>query len=122
LPRDAQIRDGSTKELARFLRHAGPSGVAEITVNRLYLQRLMQGYNNLPAGPRAYGQTHNSFDTAGLMTPLERPHDGLESPLDLYIGNGPERGGMSSDAGVQKNVSRKPLPGAVVGPMLVTGK
>lgn len=121
-PRDAQIRDGSTKELARFLRHAGPSGVAEITVDRLYLQRLMQGYNNLSTVPRAHGQAHDSFDTAGLMTPLTGPHDGLESLLDLDIVNRPERGGLSSDAGVQKNVSRKPLPGAVVNLPLAIGK
>jgi hypothetical protein len=43
MPRDAQVRDGSMRELAQFLRHAGPSESADVTVDRSYMQRLLQG-------------------------------------------------------------------------------
>jgi hypothetical protein len=124
-PRDAQIREGSTKELARFLRHAGPSGAANITVDRLYLQRLMQGYNGFPTASQVYSQTHDSSDAVGLATSSVQPHDDTESLLDLYIGSRPERG-ISPDDGahttVQISVPRKPLPVAAVGQSFATGK
>jgi len=105
-PRDPQVREGSTKELARFLRHAGPSGVANITVDRLYLQRLMHGYNSLPVAPQVYDRNRGSSDTVGLATSSALPHDDVESLLDLYIGYRPERD-LSPDAGVnvQNHVS-----------------
>jgi hypothetical protein len=124
-PRDAQIRDGSTKELARFLRHAGPSGVENITVDRLYLQRLMQGYNGFPTASQVYDQTHSSSDAVGLATASTLPHDDIESLLDLYIGYELERGPSPDDgahASVQKHVSRKPLPGPAPSPLNATGK
>jgi hypothetical protein len=125
LPRDAQIREGSTKELARFLRHAGPSGAANITVDRLYLQRLMQGYNGFPTASQVYDQAHASSDAVGLATSSIPPHDDIESLLDLYIGYRPERG-LSPDDGAHasapKSVARKPLPGAAVSPLSTAGK
>jgi hypothetical protein len=125
LPRDAQIREGSTKELARFLRHAGPSGAANITVDRLYLQRLMQGYNGFPTASQLFDQNHASSDAVGLATSSIPPHDDIESLLDLYIGYRPERGSSPDDgsqASAPKSVPRKPLPGAAVSPLTNTGK
>ena len=124
-PRDAQIREGSTKELARFLRHAGPSGAANITVDRLYLQRLMQGYNGFPTASQVYNQTHDSSDAVALATSFTNPHDDIESLLDLYIGSRPERGISPVDGAhtnFQQSVPRKPLPGAAVGQSFATGK
>jgi tetratricopeptide (TPR) repeat protein len=123
-PRDAQIREGSTKELARFLRHAGPSGAANITVDRLYLQRLMQGYNGFPTASQVYNQTHDSSDAVALATSFTNPHEDIESLLDLHIGSRPERGISPVDGAhstVPKSVSRKPLPGAAVGQSFATG-
>jgi hypothetical protein len=125
LPRDAQIREGSTEELARFLRHAGPSGAAKITVDRLYLQRLMQGYNGFATAAQVYDQTHDSSDAVGLAASSIPPHDDIESLLDLYIGHRPERGLSPDDgahASASKIVTRKPLPGAAVTPLSTTGK
>jgi tetratricopeptide (TPR) repeat protein len=123
--RDAQIRDGSTKELARFLRHAGPSGAADITVDRLYLQRLMQGYSGLPTTSQVYDHNHDSSDAIGLAASSIPLQDDVESLMDLYIGNRPQRD-PSPDGGrhlsVPKLVSRKPLPDAAAGPLIATGK
>ena len=123
-PRGAQIRDGSTKELARFLRHAGPSGAANITVDRLYLQRLMQGYNGFPTTSQDYDQTHGSPDATGLAASFNSLHDDIESLLDLYIGNRSLRDPSPDDCrhpSVPKLVPRKPLPGVAVNPPLATG-
>jgi hypothetical protein len=123
-PRDAQIREGSTKELARFLRHAGPSGTANITVDRLYLQRLMQGYNGAPTASQVYDQTHKYSGVVGSTVPSIPPHDDIESLLDLYVGYRPERG-LSPDSGahafVSKSVSRTPLPSVAVSPLFAAG-
>jgi hypothetical protein len=124
-PRDAQIRDGSTQELARFLRHAGPSGAANITVDRLYLQRLMQEYNGVPTASQVYDQTHESSGVGGLAVSSIPPYDGIESLLDLYIGNRPERG-QSADNGahssVQEHVPMKQFSGMAVSPLVGSGK
>jgi hypothetical protein len=123
--RDAQIRDGSTKELARFLRHAGPSGAANITVDRLYLQRLMQGYSGLPTTSQVYDHNHDSSDAIGLAGSSIPLHDEVESLMDLYIGNRPQRDPSPDGGGhlsVPKLVSRKPLPDAAAGPLIATGK
>jgi len=122
-PRDAQVRDGSTKELARFLRHAGPSGAANITVDRLYLQRLMQGYNSLSVAPQLYSQNRDSSNEVGSATSSTLPRNDLESLLDLYIGYRPERD-LSPDGEVhiQSHVPRKPLPDAAASSPLATGK
>jgi len=41
LPRDPQVKDESLRELASFLRHAGPGGSKEITIDQDYMMRLL---------------------------------------------------------------------------------
>ena len=42
-PRDAQVHYESTRDLARFLRHAGPNGEANVSVDRHYMLSLLRG-------------------------------------------------------------------------------
>lgn len=68
-PRDPRVQDGSTQELAQFLRHAGPSGDANVTVDRKYMQRLLQG---------------NRMDRTRLQSQVSTARDEFESLLGLY--------------------------------------
>jgi hypothetical protein len=70
-PRDPRVQDGSTQELAQFLRHAGPSGDANVTVDRKYMQRLLQG---------------NRMDRTRLQSQVSTARDEFESLLGLYTG------------------------------------
>lgn len=80
-PRDAQIRNASTQELARFLRHAGPSGATNVTLDRKYMQLLLQNHTNVLQAPSrssmASATTQHSNALAGY-------HDDIGSLLDLY--------------------------------------
>lgn len=80
-PRDAQIRNASTQELARFLRHAGPGEDTNVTVDRKYLQRLLHNHTNALREPNrssvASATTLYSKATTGY-------HDDIGSLLDLY--------------------------------------
>jgi tetratricopeptide (TPR) repeat protein len=69
VPRDPRVQDGSIQELAQFLRHAGPSGDAKVTVDRKYMQRLLQG---------------NRMDRTRLQSQVSPPRDDFESLLGLY--------------------------------------
>lgn len=70
-PRDPRVQDGSMQELAQFLRHAGPSGDSNVTVDRKYMQRLLQG---------------NHYDRAPLLahSQVSEPQDEFGSLLGLY--------------------------------------
>jgi tetratricopeptide (TPR) repeat protein len=72
-PRDPRVQHGSMQELAQFLRHAGPSGDANVTVDREYMQRLLQGNRH----DRTSHQSHSQ---------VSEPRDELESLLGLYTG------------------------------------
>jgi hypothetical protein len=76
-PRDPRVRDDDTQELARFLRHARPSGDADVTVDRKYMQRLLQG------NPHDRTPSHSHSQ---LSTPLVHQKDEFESLLGLYTG------------------------------------
>jgi len=76
-PRDPRVRDGDTQELARFLRHAGPSGDTNVTVDRKYMQRLLQGH----PGDRA-----PVYSNSQVSTPVVHSGDEFESLLGLYTG------------------------------------
>jgi hypothetical protein len=84
--RDAQVRDDSMRELARFLRHAGPSENENVTVDRKYMQRLLAQGNNAdrlaseflsqvsessidrpPSTPPAHSHSHPSDDFGSLL-------------------------------------------------------
>lgn len=71
-PRDPRVQDGSMQELAQFLRHAGPSGDANVTVDRKYMQRLLQGNRHDRTPLQTYSQvstTRDEFDSLlGLYT------------------------------------------------------
>ena len=73
-PRDPRVQDGSMQELAQFLRHAGPSGDSNVTVDRKYMQRLLQG---------------NRYDRTSLLShgQVSEPRDEFESLLGLYTGS-----------------------------------
>jgi hypothetical protein len=68
-PRDPRVQNGSMQELAQFLRHAGPSGDANVTVDRKYMQRLLQG---------------NRHDRTRLQSQASTARDEFESLLGLY--------------------------------------
>ncbi|GAB7335824.1 hypothetical protein MBLNU13_g08099t1 [Cladosporium sp. NU13] len=70
-PRDPRVQDGSMQELAQFLRHAGPGGDSNVTVDRKYMQRLLQG---------------NHYDRAPLLahSQVSEPQDEFGSLLGLY--------------------------------------
>jgi tetratricopeptide (TPR) repeat protein len=70
-PRDPRGQDGSMQELAQFLRHAGPSGDANVTVDRKYMQRLLQGNRHDRTPLQSYSQ-------------ISTPGDDFESLLGLY--------------------------------------
>ena len=70
-PRDPRVQDGSMQELAQFLRHAGPSGDANVTVDRKYMQRLLQGNRHDRTSFQSYSQPST-------------PRDDFESLLGLY--------------------------------------
>lgn len=72
-PRDPRVQDGSMQELAQFLRHAGPSGDANVTVDRKYMQRLLQGNRDDRTPLLSYSQVSESRDE-------------FESLLGLYTG------------------------------------
>lgn len=80
-PRDAQIRNVSTQELARFLRHAGPGGDTNVTVDRKYLQRLLQNHTNALQAPSRSSVA--SATTLHSNAPVGY-HDDIGSLLDLY--------------------------------------
>lgn len=108
-PRDAQIRDDeSTRELAQFLRHAGPSGDANITVNRRYLQGLMQSHNSTLAAQQIHHQSSGVSDETSLRALSVPQRDDLESLLDLYTGASAERG-SAARVGYRTNASESSL-------------
>lgn len=74
VPRDPRVQDGSMQELAQFLRHAGPSGDSSVTVDRKYMQRLLQGNRH----DRTPHHSHSQFS---------EPRDEFESLLGLYTGS-----------------------------------
>lgn len=106
-PRDAHVRDDSTRELAQFLRHAGPSGDANITVNRRYLQGLMQSHNSALAAQHFDRQSSDALDKTSLGAPSVPQRDDVESLLDLYTGTSAERG---SAAGIGYQTSELESP------------
>ena len=71
-PRDPRARNSSIQELARFLRHAGPSGDANVTVDRKYMQSLLQV---------------NTHDRKLSRAPFLHQEDEFESLLGLYTGS-----------------------------------
>ena len=73
VPRDPRVHDSSMRELAQFLRHAGPSGNSNVTVDRKYMERLLQG---------------NHYDRTPLLShsQISEPQDEFESLLGLYTG------------------------------------
>ena len=78
-PRDPRARNSSIQELARFLRHAGPSGDANVTVDRKYMQSLLQG---------------NTHDRKLSRAPFLHQEDEFESLLGLYTGSPTTRRSM----------------------------
>jgi hypothetical protein len=76
-PRDPRVRDGDMQELARFLRHAGPSGDTNVTVDRKYMQRLLQDHP---------GDRTTVHSDSQVSTPVVHAGDEFESLLGLYTG------------------------------------
>lgn len=71
-PRDPRVQDGSMQELAQFLRYAGPSGDANVTVDRKYMRRLLQGNRHdrtLSQSRSQKSESRDDFDSLlGLYT------------------------------------------------------
>lgn len=87
-PRDPQVRDESTRDLARFLRHAGPGGSQNVTVDRQYMLRLLQGHGD--RSPAAYERdlaVNTNYDMATLGPTNGNATDDLESLINLYCGS-----------------------------------
>lgn len=84
LPRDAQVRDGSSRELARFLRHAGPGGNANVTVDRKYMQRLLQGNTGNVNALDFLGRASTASDATPIPIAPSHQLDDIESLLALY--------------------------------------
>lgn len=84
-PRDPQAYHESTRELARFLRHAGPSSDKNVTVDRDYMLCLLQSNNIKPV---ASNLSEDDPKQLASESPASQPspHDDLESLLDLYCG------------------------------------
>ena len=89
-PRDPRVQDGSMQELAQFLRHAGPSGDANVTVDRKYMQRLLQGNRH----DRALLHSGNPASTS-----LVHRGDDFESLLRLYTGASTKTRSVSTTIG-----------------------
>lgn len=90
-PRDPRVQDGSMQELAQFLRHAGPSGDANVTVDRKYMQRLLQGNRY----DRTLSPSHSQ---------ISESRDEFESLLGLYTGAS-SMGRLSIPATIDSSVS-----------------
>lgn len=86
-PRDARVHNGSMQELSRFLRHAGPSGESTVTVDRMYMQRLLQG--NTHDRPLVRSRSQDSVQP-------KRHGDDFESLLGLYTGASTRRRSLST--------------------------
>jgi tetratricopeptide (TPR) repeat protein len=85
VPRDAQVRDGSMRDLTQFLRHAGPSGSANVTVDRSYMQRLLQRNNTGgQQAPDFLSRASTTSSTTPPSTPRRRQGDDFDSLLELY--------------------------------------
>ncbi|KAM0719628.1 hypothetical protein Q7P37_003759 [Cladosporium fusiforme] len=84
-PKNPQTRDESTRELAHFLRHAGPSGDENVTVDREYMLRLLQSDTARLGVSRIYDGVTDAPEHPDL---LEDPHSDLESLLDFYYNHG----------------------------------
>jgi tetratricopeptide (TPR) repeat protein len=96
MPRDAQVRDGSMRELAQFLRHAGPSGSANVTVDRNYMQRLLQGDTGGQQALDFLGRDSSTSNATSPSTPRSRQGDDFDSLLELYCAARARRGSISA--------------------------
>jgi len=94
-PRDPRVQDGSMQELAQFLRHAGPSGDANVTVDRKYMQRLLQGNRH----DRTLSRYHNQ---------ISESRDEFDSLLGLYTRASSTRR-LSIPATIDSSVSDAPM-------------
>lgn len=83
-PRHPQLRQESTRELARFIRHAGPSGEKNVTVDREYMLRLLQNKNATPAGSKIYETVTHAVGSEERHALSVDEHVDLENLIDLY--------------------------------------
>lgn len=90
-PRDARTRGGSMREMAQFLRYAGPSGDSTVSVDRNYMQRLLQNANDSHATSHTRGQASIASITSGQRDSLAHQDEDFESLFGLYDGLPSER-------------------------------
>ena len=86
-PRDARTSGESVREMAEFLRYAGPSGDSTVTVDRKYMQSLLQSFNENSAKRHVRGQLSASSSTSHLPDSPASRDDDLSSLLGLYVGS-----------------------------------
>jgi tetratricopeptide (TPR) repeat protein len=96
MPRDAQVRDGSMRELAQFLRHAGPSESADVTVDRSYMQRLLQGNTGGQQALEFLSRASTTSSATSPSIPRSRQGDDFDSLLELYCAARVRRGSISA--------------------------
>jgi hypothetical protein len=103
VPREAQVRDGSMRELTQFLRHAGPSGSANVTVERSYMQRLLQGNTGGQQALDSLGRASTTSSATPPSTLRSRQGDDFDSLLELYCAARARRRSIS--AAIDSSVS-----------------
>lgn len=84
--REPQVEQESTRELARFLRYAGPNDKKNITVDREYMLQLLQNNTAGVADPHTIDEAPGGLHATARPRSLADRRDGLESLLDMYNG------------------------------------
>jgi tetratricopeptide (TPR) repeat protein len=84
-PRDAQVQHESTRDLARFIRHAGPASSNKVvTIDREYMQQLLQN-RSVRASLAEDGDSLVPLPEFATRRSLQRGEsDGYGSLLDYY--------------------------------------
>lgn len=103
--REPQVEQESTRELARFLRYAGPSDKKNITVDREYMLHLLENDTARQEVSHTNDEAMDTLDeTTRPRAPADR-HDDLESLLDLY--NEPGKTDTPTTKSSQQSISIK---------------